>query len=203
MTEGDEGLVRTDNWMTDVLATAEQICLPDWWIGGGFLRVDEDETMQRIMASWLTLFVDVPERQQIEEERFWVDLLSAKLSKRRGPREQFVTLIPESGSPQVRIQTVLEPAAHFHLDVHFVDRNAAVQRALDCDATPSRGSHPNLGLKSPGGIGFCIVRPQDGSDACELPSFHTLASVSILVPEALVGTEFGVLEGAHWLADKR
>jgi hypothetical protein len=33
-----EILVRNDAWMMDVLAAAEDLDLPDWWIGAGFLR---------------------------------------------------------------------------------------------------------------------------------------------------------------------
>jgi hypothetical protein len=33
-----EKLVRSDPWMMDVLAAAEKLNLPDWWIGAGFLR---------------------------------------------------------------------------------------------------------------------------------------------------------------------
>lgn len=31
-------LVESDQWMMDVLSAAEKLNLPDWWIGGGFLR---------------------------------------------------------------------------------------------------------------------------------------------------------------------
>ncbi|MFT3875132.1 MAG: nucleotidyltransferase family protein [Propioniciclava sp.] len=31
-------LVRGDDWMMRVLRAAETVCLPDWWIGAGFLR---------------------------------------------------------------------------------------------------------------------------------------------------------------------
>jgi len=31
-------LIRTDPWMMNVLRVAEQLNLPDWWIGAGFLR---------------------------------------------------------------------------------------------------------------------------------------------------------------------
>lgn len=31
-------LVESDQWMMDVLRAAEKMDLPDWWIGGGFLR---------------------------------------------------------------------------------------------------------------------------------------------------------------------
>lgn len=33
-----EHLVRSDPWMMKVLAVAEELDLPDWWIGAGFLR---------------------------------------------------------------------------------------------------------------------------------------------------------------------
>jgi len=39
MTESDiELLVRNDSSMMDVLRAAEEVDLPDWWIGAGFLR---------------------------------------------------------------------------------------------------------------------------------------------------------------------
>lgn len=31
-------LVKSDRWMMEVLAVAEDLNLPDWWIGAGFLR---------------------------------------------------------------------------------------------------------------------------------------------------------------------
>ena len=33
-----ENLVRSDPWMMKVLQAAEELGLPDWWIGAGFLR---------------------------------------------------------------------------------------------------------------------------------------------------------------------
>ena len=33
-----ERLVRSDKWMMKVLSAAEELNLPDWWIGAGFLR---------------------------------------------------------------------------------------------------------------------------------------------------------------------
>ena len=33
-----ERLVRSDQWMMKVLTAAEELNLPDWWIGAGFLR---------------------------------------------------------------------------------------------------------------------------------------------------------------------
>lgn len=38
-TENDiKRLVESDEWMMDVLRAAEELNLPDWWIGAGFLR---------------------------------------------------------------------------------------------------------------------------------------------------------------------
>lgn len=38
-TEDDiKNLVESDKWMMDVLRAAEELNLPDWWIGAGFLR---------------------------------------------------------------------------------------------------------------------------------------------------------------------
>lgn len=31
-------IIENDNWMMDVLRAAEEMNLPDWWIGAGFLR---------------------------------------------------------------------------------------------------------------------------------------------------------------------
>jgi uncharacterized protein len=37
-TEEISDLIRADAWMMEVLNAAEQLGLPDWWIGAGFLR---------------------------------------------------------------------------------------------------------------------------------------------------------------------
>lgn len=37
-TDEIDELVKNDHWMMQVLAVAEQLDLPDWWIGAGFLR---------------------------------------------------------------------------------------------------------------------------------------------------------------------
>lgn len=49
-----ERLVRADPWMMDVLSVAEELDLPDWWIGAGFLRnkiwdtIEGNDSVERI-----------------------------------------------------------------------------------------------------------------------------------------------------------
>lgn len=43
-----EKLVRSDPWMMKVLAAAEELNLPDWWIGAGFLRNKIWDAMEEV-----------------------------------------------------------------------------------------------------------------------------------------------------------
>ncbi|MGO9657986.1 MAG: VOC family protein [Acidimicrobiales bacterium] len=109
---------------------------------------------------WLTAFLDFPAVPLGSFARgcaFWQSVTSSRLSPARGPSGEFATLLPPRGDAYLRVQRTGRPDARCHLDLHVDDVGAAVQEAVDLGALAT-GSPAHLGLTSPGGFPFCVVR---------------------------------------------
>lgn len=113
-----------------------------------------------IAPSWLTLFLDVPERDHEAGRAFWQAATGYKLSLPRGHREEFATLIPRSGDAHLRLQRTQARDFRLHLDLHFSDLDAAVEHAGAVGAElVARPGHATL--RSPAGFVFCLVPSHD------------------------------------------
>ncbi|MGP8207646.1 MAG: VOC family protein [Acidimicrobiales bacterium] len=109
---------------------------------------------------WLTAFLDFPAVPLGSFARgcaFWQSVTSSRLSPARGPSGEFATLLPPRGDAYLRVQRTGRPDARCHLDLHVDDVGAAVQEAVDLGALAT-GPPAHLGLTSPGGFPFCVVR---------------------------------------------
>jgi hypothetical protein len=108
--------------------------------------------------SWVTAMLDSPPETARASEEFWLAVTGTRASPRRGPRDEFTTLLPAEGDPVIKVQQVIQsvPGA-MHLDVHTDDVRGLADRV---DALGGSTSHHVLGYVicgSPGGLTFCLV----------------------------------------------
>jgi hypothetical protein len=108
--------------------------------------------------SWVTAFLDSPQETARASEEFWLAVTGTRPSPRRGPRDEFATLIPAAGDPFVKVQEVVQSVpGGLHLDLHTDDVRGLADRV---DELGGRTSHHVLGYVicgSPGGLTFCLV----------------------------------------------
>lgn len=122
------------------------------------------------MIRWLWIFLDRPAEHFDENARFWTTVTATRLSPTRGENSEFVTLLPESGTPCVKMQAVAEDA-RVHLDLDVDDVGTEAKRAQELGATLVL-EHPDyVVLKSPHGMTFCLT-PADRTDG-EFPPVVT------------------------------
>lgn len=111
----------------------------------------------------MTAFLDFPRPRASEGVRFWQGVTGYGLSSPRGDRDQFATLVPPIGEPQLRTQAIGGDRSRIHLDLHTGDVPGLVRRALDLGAADAtEGDVPTL--TSPGGIVWCAVDAPDTDD---------------------------------------
>jgi hypothetical protein len=112
---------------------------------------------------WVTAFLDTDEERAVEAERFWCQVTGSLLSPRRGPRAEFVTLLPPDGDPFLCAQTVVQsPPGGLHLDLHTEDVRGLAARAEQLGAAASYHESGYVVHGSPGGQTFCIVGRRGG-----------------------------------------
>lgn len=110
---------------------------------------------------WITGFLDLPGPAFEAGREFWPGVTGYPSSPPRGPRGDFVTLVPGEGDAYLRIQRIYDGAAGGHLDVHAGDWTDLSERA---DLLGARRVHTEEGLavfRSPHGLPFCV----SGEDA--------------------------------------
>lgn len=107
---------------------------------------------------WLTAFLDTPREYAERAEDFWCAVTGYRLSDRRGEQDEFATLVPADGDPQLKVQIVSEPApGGLHLDVHTDDVSALADRAAELGARTRAQAEGYVVCGSPGGLRFCLV----------------------------------------------
>ena len=117
---------------------------------------------------WLTVFIDLAPEEHDRGERFWREVTGYSLSPRRGDHGEFVTLVPPTGDPHLKVQRLAEGPSGVHLDLHVTDLQQAVDHALTLGATlVAKPGHAVLA--SPAGFTFCLV-----GEECRLQAPPTL-----------------------------
>ncbi|MBL1080171.1 VOC family protein [Nocardia sp. 2] len=118
---------------------------------------------------WLWAFLDRPAAHFDESARFWTTVTGTRLSPARGTNSEFVTLLPDSGAPSVKMQAVAsDPRVHLDLDVD--DVAAATERAVELGATLVLENPDYMVLKSPHGMIFCHTPAGRNGEDRQLPS---------------------------------
>lgn len=107
---------------------------------------------------WVTALLDSPPETEGAAEEFWLAVTGSRLSPRRGPRNEFATLLPPEGDPFLKVQRIVQSIpGGMHLDLHTDDVRGLADRV---DALGGSTSHHVLGYVtcgSPGGLSFCLV----------------------------------------------
>ena len=107
---------------------------------------------------WLTAMLDSPAETAAASETFWGRVTGTRLSPRRGPRDEFATLVPPDGDPFLKVQRVVQstPGA-LHLDLHTDDVRGLAARVDDLGGSTSHHVLGYVICGSPGGMTFCLV----------------------------------------------
>jgi hypothetical protein len=121
-----------------------------------------------VTIRWLTAFLDFPAGAFGRGSSFWPAVTAATLSPPRGPAADFATLLPERGDAYLRVQRIGLGPAGCHLDLHADDVIAAAELAIQLGARTMQEEPGLTVLRSPGGLGFCIV-PHDAEAERPLP----------------------------------
>ena len=107
---------------------------------------------------WVTAFLDTAQEQAEQVESFWSRVTGYRLSPRRGEREEFASLLPADGDPQLKVQTVVQtPPGGLHVDLHTDDVPALAGRAQGLGASADDLDAGYVVCRSPGGMTFCVV----------------------------------------------
>ncbi|MFF2551419.1 VOC family protein [Nocardia sp. NPDC058058] len=105
---------------------------------------------------WVWAFLDTPAARFDESAEFWRTVTGSTLSAKRGDNDEFLTLLPDSGTPSVKMQAVPhDPRVHLDLDVDDVP--AEVERAVKLGATVVFDNHGYTVMRSPHGMIFCFT----------------------------------------------
>ena len=105
---------------------------------------------------WFGVVLDVPRVTFSASIAFWSAATGTTSSPTRGEDGQFLTLLPEHGTPWITMQAV-DGGPRLHLDVASHDRPALLARALDLGAGPAWQYGDVPVLRSPGGLLFCLT----------------------------------------------
>ncbi|MFE6858459.1 VOC family protein [Nocardia sp. NPDC057668] len=108
---------------------------------------------------WIWAFLDRPAAQFDECARFWTAVTDTRLSPARGENSEFVTLLPDSGSPTVKMQAVAS-GTRVHMDLDVDDVRAAAGRAVTLGASVVLEHPVYTVLRSPHGMIFCFTPAQ-------------------------------------------
>ncbi|MGQ4597700.1 VOC family protein [Nocardia sp. R6R-6] len=111
------------------------------------------------MIRWIWVFLDRPAQRFDDCAKFWSTVTGTQLSPRRGPDDEFLTLLPDPAlfaAASVKMQAVTGLGG-VHLDFDVDDIPAAVRTALDLGAELV-ANHPDYAvLRSPSGQTFCLT----------------------------------------------
>jgi hypothetical protein len=111
---------------------------------------------------WVTGFFDFPALEFDAGRDFWLGVTGYALSRPRGPRGDFATLLPAEGDAYLRVQRIGHGPAGCHLDFHTPHWAEMAARA---DGLGARRVLTEDGLAvfgSPGGLPFCVSGEDDG-----------------------------------------
>ncbi len=139
------------------------------------------------MATSLQIMLDTPQERFDEAVTFWSAVTGWTVSERRGENAQFVTLLPTTGAPYLKLQAVPGPAG-VHLALDTDDRPASIARARDLGATTAWVYCGVEVMRSPGGFTFCQTL-LEGNPAIGRDSSTILGQVCLDIPSSSWETE--------------
>jgi len=93
---------------------------------------------------------------------FWLGATGYALSPPRGPRADFVTLVPGKGDAYLRAQRIHDGPADCHLDFHTRDWAELTARASGLGAQLMHAEDGPAVFRSPGQLPFCVSGEDSG-----------------------------------------
>jgi predicted enzyme related to lactoylglutathione lyase len=108
--------------------------------------------------TWVTAFLDFAPGDLERGIEFWRAVTGYGLSPRRGPAEEFATLLPSDGDGYLKVQGLASGPARLHLDLHVANPVHAAEAAVELGGhVVVRHEAGYVVLRSPGGFVFCLV----------------------------------------------
>jgi len=108
-------------------------------------------------VQWLTAFLDFRPASFDAGAAFWAGVSGSALSAPRGEHGEFMTLLPPTGDPWLRVQRLGSASpAQVHLDLH-VDDPDALRRTAERLGAVLQHESGFASYLSPGGFPFCVV----------------------------------------------
>jgi Glyoxalase-like domain len=111
---------------------------------------------------WLTGFLDFPASAFEAGHDFWLSVTGYSLSPRRGPQEDFATLLPDAGEAYLRVQRTYAGPAGCHLDLHAPEWAELAARADGLGAGQVFAEERLVVFRSPAGLPFCVTGEAGG-----------------------------------------
>jgi Glyoxalase-like domain len=109
-----------------------------------------------VTVQWVTGFLDFPAAVFEAGQDFWLGVTGYALSPPRGPRADFVTLVPGEGDAYLRVQRIYDGPAGCHLDFHARDWAELAARASGLGAQLVHAEDGLAVFRSPGRLPFCV-----------------------------------------------
>lgn len=111
---------------------------------------------------WVTAFLDLPADDFDRTVEFWQGVTGYPLSPRRGPDDEFASLVPPDGGNYFGVQRLADGPARIHLDLHVASPADAAALAVGLGAQLLHDHDEGyVVLRSPGGFVFCLVSHAD------------------------------------------
>lgn len=116
-----------------------------------------------VLISWLAAFADVAEPQVPAALEFWAAVTAGTPREAAGDQDEYLPLAGEDEDPYLWIQRVRRPVGQggWHPDFYVADPALAADRATGLGAGTVREVPGLVGLTTPAGQPFCLVRHQD------------------------------------------
>ncbi|MBD0843404.1 VOC family protein [Streptomyces sp. TRM68416] len=138
---------------------------------------------------WTYAFIDRPAPLFGPACDFWTAVTGTLLSELRGDQGEFVTLLPDSGDPCVKVQGVAEGEGGAHLDFAVDDVAESVKEALRLGAGMAAEHEGWAVLRSPAGQLFCAVPWQGEATRPPVVRGTRLDQVCLDIPPSLYDAE--------------
>jgi hypothetical protein len=111
---------------------------------------------------WLSGFLDLPAAGFEVGRDFWLGATGYSLSPPRGPRHDFVTLVPSEGDAYLRVQRTYAGPAGCHLDLHAQNWAELAARAASLGAQQVMAEDGLVVFRSPARLPFCVTGEAGG-----------------------------------------
>lgn len=106
---------------------------------------------------WVSAFLDLAADDVERGVVFWAEVTGYDVSPRRGPHDEFVTLVPPQGDDYLRAQRLGDGPSRVHLDLHVAEPRTAADEAVGLGASQVADEGDYVVLTSPAGLTFCFV----------------------------------------------